>query len=137
MPLLPAPRGWWTTARPPPPSTASSGSRSTGSGSRARSETSSASRRSFAAACGGRWLAGRLEALLAAARDDAEGALGVALPREPFDAGLLAGEEVRLRLPQDMDAAESVDERERIADLATEFLGLCDELARHPPPATD
>ena len=83
------------------------------------------------------WLGGRLDALLSAAREDAEGALAIALPREPFDAGLLAGEEVRWRLPQDVDVAESIDERERIADLATAFVALCDEIAGSALPSTD
>jgi phosphotransferase system HPr (HPr) family protein len=76
-----------------------------------------------------RWLVGRLAALLAEIRAQAEGPLALSPPAEPFDAGLLKGEDVRLRLPQDLDVPESVDERERIADLATTFLGLVGELA--------
>ena len=83
------------------------------------------------------WLSGRLVAVLSAARADAEGVLGLDLPSEAFDAALLAGEEVRWRLPQDVDAAESIDERERIVDLATSFVAVCDEVARAPVPDGD
>ena len=83
-----------------------------------------------------RWLASRLEALLGEARGEAEGPLSLSPPAEPFDAGLLRGEDVRLRLPQDLDVPESVDARERIAALATAFLALVGELARvETPPA--
>jgi phosphotransferase system HPr (HPr) family protein len=83
-----------------------------------------------------RWLAARLAVLLAAAREEAEGTLRLALPAEPYDVELLRGEEARWRLPQDVDAAETADERERIAHLATSLLTLADEFSRLPVPAT-
>ena len=50
------------------------------------------------------WLGGRLDALLAAAREDAGGPLGLAFPKDAVRRGPPAGEEVRWRLPQDVDA---------------------------------
>jgi phosphotransferase system HPr (HPr) family protein len=83
-----------------------------------------------------RWLVARLAGLLGAARAEAEGPLALSPPTEPFDPGLLKVEDVRPRLPQDLDVAESVDERERIADLATTFLSLVGEVAAvETPPA--
>lgn len=77
-----------------------------------------------------RWLVERLAAALAAAREEAEGPLGMATPREPFDPGHLRGEEVRWRLVQDVDAPESKDERERIVEAATAFLSIGEEVER-------
>ena len=81
-----------------------------------------------------RWLVSRLEALLGAARAEAEGPLALSPPAEPFDPGLLKVEDVRPRLPQDLDVVESADEREHIADLATAFLRLVGEIAAVEPP---
>jgi phosphotransferase system HPr-like phosphotransfer protein len=75
------------------------------------------------------WLSGRVEALFAALREEAVGALGLELPAEAPDAASLDGEDVRWRLPQDLDVAESHDERDRIAETANAFLALSDEAA--------
>ena len=83
------------------------------------------------------WLSGRLEAQLDAVVSEASGPLGVPLPKEGTDAAALEAEEVRWRLPQDLDAAESVDERSRIAELATSFLRLADELEEVVLPSGD
>jgi phosphotransferase system HPr-like phosphotransfer protein len=74
-----------------------------------------------------RWLAERLASCLSAARDEAEGPLRMATPREPFEMAHAKSEEVRWRLPQDVDAAEAKDEREHIADVASRFLALAEE----------
>ena len=84
-----------------------------------------------------RWLGGRLSACIAAAREEAEGSLGLVLPREPFEAGLLGTEDERWRLPQDVDVQEAVDERQTIAEVATEFLGLAAEMQALGVPETD
>jgi phosphotransferase system HPr (HPr) family protein len=73
------------------------------------------------------WLGERLSACLAAAREEAEGPLRLTTPREPFDLGHRKGEDVRWRLPQDVDAGEASDERERIAEAASQLLALADE----------
>lgn len=83
------------------------------------------------------WLLGRLEAQLAALVAEAAGPLGVVVPTEGAGAAALGAEEIRWRLPQDLDVAESVDERERIAEMATGFLGLADEFERVTPPPGD
>ncbi len=77
-----------------------------------------------------RWIVERLSAALKAAREEAEGPLAIATPREPFDAGHLRGEEVRWRLVQDVDAPASKDERERIAEAASGFLSVADDVER-------
>jgi hypothetical protein len=60
------------------------------------------------------------------------------MPSEGAQASALEAEEVRWRLPQDLDVADSVDERDRIAEMATAFLGLADEIERIAlPPAAD
>ena len=83
-------------------------------------------------------LAGRLDALLTATREEAQGPLGLPVPVEAYDPAALRGEEVRWRLPQNVDVLESEDERERIADIATSFLALADETCRLPlPPDED
>lgn len=81
------------------------------------------------------WLAGRLGALLEAALLEAEGPLGLEVPADALDAAGLRGEDVRWRLPQDLDAGEAVSHPERIADLATTFLALGEELERLAVPA--
>lgn len=84
------------------------------------------------------WLSGRLEAQLEALANEAAGPLGVPMPSEGAQASALEAEEVRWRLPQDLDVADSVDERDRIAEMATAFLGLADEIERIAlPPAAD
>jgi phosphotransferase system HPr-like phosphotransfer protein len=74
-----------------------------------------------------RWLGERLAACLEAAREEAEGPLKMTTPREPFEMGHAKGEDVRWRLPQDVDAAEAKDEREHIAAVASQLLALADE----------
>ncbi len=83
------------------------------------------------------WLSGRLEAQLEALGTEAAGPLGVPMPSEGAEAAALEGEEARWRLPQDLDVAEAVDERDRIAEMATAFLRLADELERIPLPGAD
>jgi phosphotransferase system HPr-like phosphotransfer protein len=82
------------------------------------------------------WLAGRLGALLESSLVEAEGPLGLEVPADAMEAAVLQGEDVRWRLPQDLDAGEAEGHPERIADLATKFLALGEELERLslPPP---
>jgi len=82
-------------------------------------------------------LAGRLDALLQATREEAAGPLGLPVPADASDPAGLRGEESRWRLPQNVLAQESEDERERIADVATSFLALADEICRLPMPPSD
>src|SRR5262249_32153797 len=64
------------------------------------------------------WLSGRIESLLTEARAEAAGPLGLEIPEDGVAEASLRGEDVRWRLPQDLDAPESHDERERIAETA-------------------
>jgi phosphotransferase system HPr (HPr) family protein len=82
------------------------------------------------------WLLGRVAALFDATWSEAE-TLGVSCPDRPFDEEHLDGEDARWRLPQNVDAVESADERERIADLVTAFLALADEVERRVPVVED
>lgn len=84
------------------------------------------------------WVADRVEALLVAVRTEAEGPLGLATPQDALDASMLDGEDVRWRLPQDLDVPTSHDERDRIAEMCTAFLALADEVERvHVPDDAD
>jgi phosphotransferase system HPr (HPr) family protein len=80
-----------------------------------------------------RWLVARLAALLGAIRDEAR-SLSLDVPTEPFDPGLLRGEEARWRLPQDIAATDGVAEGERVVEIATAFVAIADELATVPSP---
>jgi phosphotransferase system HPr-like phosphotransfer protein len=82
------------------------------------------------------WLVGRVSALLDAAGGEVAN-LGVECPDSPFDSRRLDGTDARWRLPQDADAAETADERERIADLVTAFLALADDVERRVPAPSD
>lgn len=82
------------------------------------------------------WLGGRLTALVEAVRTEAE-SLGVECPDTPLGEDVLRGEDARWRLPQDAHAPEGVDERERIADIATAFLSLADDVERVGAPPAD
>jgi phosphotransferase system HPr-like phosphotransfer protein len=84
------------------------------------------------------WFGTRLTALLDAVREESV-SLGVPCPDGAFEEEVLRGEDTRWRLPQDVHAPETVDERERIADIATAFLVLADDVERagDPPPADD
>jgi len=77
----------------------------------------------------------RTTTVLAGVRDEAH-RLGLAVPTVPYAREDLAFEDARWRLPQNLDAAASVGERERIAEVATAFLALADELVPLPLPAT-
>ncbi len=84
------------------------------------------------------WVAGRVEALLVALREEAAGPLGLATPQDAADTASLGGEDVRWRLPQDLDVPVSHDERDRIAEMSTAFLALADEVERvHVPEDAD
>jgi len=84
------------------------------------------------------WVAGRVEALLVALRAEAAGPLRLATPQDAADAASLDGEDVRWRLPQDLDVPSSHDERDRIAEMSTAFLALADEVERvHVPEGVD
>jgi phosphotransferase system HPr-like phosphotransfer protein len=75
------------------------------------------------------WLSERVEAALAAVHAEAEGPLGLSLPAEPMDEASLR-EDVRWRLPQNLDQPASKDERDRIAEAVAVFLSLADEVER-------
>ncbi len=68
----------------------------------------------------------RTTGVLAAVRGEAL-ALGLSLPSVPYAREELAVADARWRLPQDLDVAESIGERERIVETATAFLALADE----------
>lgn len=70
----------------------------------------------------------RTTGVLDAVRTEAQ-ALDLSLPTTPYAREELAIADSRWRLPQDLDAAESIDERERITESATAFLALSDEFA--------
>jgi phosphotransferase system HPr-like phosphotransfer protein len=73
-------------------------------------------------------LSGRTTGVLAGVRREAL-ELGLSLPTTPYGPEDLVVADARWRLPQDLDVAESVGERERIAETATAFLAIVDELA--------
>jgi phosphotransferase system HPr-like phosphotransfer protein len=83
------------------------------------------------------WLSDRVEAVLSAARSEAEGPLALALPDEPVGEASLRGEDVRWRLPQDVNQPETHDERDRIAETAAVFLELADGVERLNLPTAD
>jgi phosphotransferase system HPr-like phosphotransfer protein len=74
------------------------------------------------------WVAGRVEASMAAVRDEVAGPLGLAVPDAAADAAALDGEDVRWRLPQDLDVPVSHDERDRLAAMCAAFLALADHV---------
>lgn len=78
----------------------------------------------------------RTTTVLAGMREEAHH-LGLAVPTVPYAREDLAFEDARWRLPQDLDAAASVGERERIAEVATSFLAIAEELLPVPVPGPD
>ncbi|MBL9088270.1 MAG: HPr family phosphocarrier protein [Planctomycetia bacterium] len=83
------------------------------------------------------WVAGRVEALLVALRTEVQGPLGLAVPEDAADVAALDGEDVRWRLPQDLDVPSSHDDRDRVADMCAAFLALGDEVERVVVPEGD
>lgn len=79
-------------------------------------------------------VSGRTTGVLAGVRVEALG-LGLTLPKAAYEREELVVADARWRLPQDLDVAESIGERERIAETATAFLALVDELAPLAVPA--